>query len=247
MFRFSVLILVRDFHKERHALSRDSRRVVEIHEALRVQQFLRMARTRPRLGRDLVQRQHGLASHRMPHLRGSNLVAASLLITLAATLVSCSSATDASSGAGADPESFSLSPAADTVYQCLRDRGWDVTINWDGGIEANSSQVPSGQQDLYVSDEKECWALIDDRIERMDSEAIADVYKQELATRECLIDHGFDVDPAPSEQQYIDSFHDERWMAYGASTLTTTPIGESEFREVSEKCPQPAWSLGASE
>lgn len=179
-------------------------------------------------------------------MRSSSFVAASLFIALAATLVSCSSGTDTSSGTEAAPESFSLSPVADTVYQCLRDRGWDVTITWDGGIEANSNQVPSGQQDLYASDEKECWGIVEDRIERMDSEAIADVYRQELATRECLIDHGYDVDPAPSEQQYIDSFHSERWMAYGASTLTTTPIGESEFREVSAECPQPAWSLGAS-
>lgn len=158
-------------------------------------------------------------------------------------LSGCTAAQDSRHDIG--HEGHSLSPAADVAYECLKEKGWDVTISWDGGIEASSRRIPDGQRSVYEEDEAACWKIIDDRVAAMGSDAIADVYRQELATRECLIDHDIDVAEPPSEQAYIDSFHGERWTAYGASTLVSTPIDEADWRQLAEQCLQPSWSLGA--
>jgi hypothetical protein len=139
----------------------------------------------------------------------------------------------------------SLSSASNFVYKCLKDKGWDVELTWDGGIEVTSETVPEAQLDLYTSDSDECWGAINDRIVSMQPDEISKVYQAELATRECLIERGVDVGTPPSEQQFIDTFQTQRWSAYGDSTAMATTAGEDEWQAMNEACPQPAWSLGA--
>jgi hypothetical protein len=145
------------------------------------------------------------------------------------------------------PSAHSLSPAADTVYECLTRKGWDVSISWDGGIEASSDDIPDAQLDLFEKDSDECWRIIDERVETMSLEAIEMVFEQELATRSCLINEGVNVDEPPSKQRYLDTFHDDRWMAYGASDIDSVARDSSEWRRIAQACPQPAWALGAEE
>ena len=141
----------------------------------------------------------------------------------------------------------SLSPAADVVYKCLSDKGWEVSISWDGGIEATGDDVPDAQRDLFEADSDECWGVIDERVQAMAPDAISKVYDQELATRDCLIAHGLNVDSPPSRQQYIDTFHGERWMAYSASDVDTIAQDPEAWQKLSEDCPQPSWALGAEQ
>jgi hypothetical protein len=141
---------------------------------------------------------------------------------------------------------LSLSPASNLAYQCLTEKGWDVELTWEGGIEASSKTVPDAQRSQYEADSDECWSVIDDRILNMKPEEIGKVYDSELKTRECLIQRGYDVGTPPSKQEYIDTFQGERWSAYGDSNALGPGTPDDEWRKISEACPQPAWSLGAS-
>lgn len=143
--------------------------------------------------------------------------------------------------------SLSLSAAADEAYRCLADKGWDVTITWDGGVGVDSTSIPDAQYGLYEADSQECWGQIDARITSMSSDQIARVYDLEVATVDCLTTEGFNVDPPPSRQAYIDSFQTNRWSAYATSSASPGTLSESEWRAINESCPQPAWDLGATE
>lgn len=142
-------------------------------------------------------------------------------------------------------EGESLSASGDTIYRCITEKGWDVTLTWDGGIEASSETIPSAQEDLYDVDLAACVAEVDERVLRMTDDEIRAVYLLELAARECLIALGYDVEEPPTEQTYIDRFFADRWTAYGASTVPFSRLSDSEWRTISEQCRQPSWSLGA--
>lgn len=166
------------------------------------------------------------------------MVALALCVSASACSASEPPRSDLADGA------LSLAPAADVVYRCLTDKGWDVTIDWQGGIEVDSESVPVEQYDIFDADSDACWAVIDDRVKSMQPEEISEIYDDELTTRECLIDEGYSIDDPPSEQQYIDTFHGRRWSAYG-NNIPLDTLSDEEWRALNEKCPQPAWSLGA--
>lgn len=157
-------------------------------------------------------------------------------------LAACSPSIPSPTPAPANGES--LSPTVNQVYKCLLDKGWKPILHRDGGIEMNSDLLPDAQLDLYDADSKECWAVIRDRIAQMQPDEIAGVYELELETRACLIEFGLEVDEPPSEQSYIDTFHGQRWTAYGASNVQSVSADDEKWLEVNESCPQPSWSLG---
>lgn len=142
-------------------------------------------------------------------------------------------------------DALSMAPVSNFVYQCLTDKGWDVTLTWDGGIEVSSETIPEAQLSLYDADSDECWSVIDGRVASMQDDEIAGVYLDELATRECLIEQGFEVESPPSEQTFIETFRGSRWSAYGGAELPFGAITEERWRDLNAACPQPAWSLGA--
>lgn len=172
--------------------------------------------------------------------RWGTLATAGLCVCLA--LTGCTSPDEVPSTQGSE-DALSLSPASNVVYKCLTDKGWNPTLTWDGGIQVTSETLPEAQIDLYNADSDECWSKINARIANMQPDEIADVYRSELATRDCLIEHGLEVGTPPSEQQFIDTFQSARWSAYGDSNASVA--GEDEWRTINEACPQPAWSLGA--
>jgi len=145
----------------------------------------------------------------------------------------------------APPNSLSLSPAGDDLYECITEKGWDVTLLWDGGVEASSETIPQEQLDLYRADMAECMAELDQRILAMTEVEIRAAYLAELVTRECLVGLGYDVQEPPSEQTYIDDFFGVRWTAYGESNVSVQALSDSEWRTLNESCPQPSWGFGA--
>lgn len=165
---------------------------------------------------------------------------------VALMLGGCTAAAPSSSVDDAVTDGRSLSPAGNEVYACLTEKGWDVTLTWDGGIETTSESMPASQADQYDADSRACWDMIDERISAMQPADIVKVYQRELATRACLLDHGYEVEEPPSEQQYVDDFFGARWSAYGASNASGRPLPGDDWRTINEACPQPAWSLGTS-
>jgi hypothetical protein len=177
----------------------------------------------------------------------SSVFLAAGVLCASIALSGCSGQNEPGAPTGQTPdEGMSLSSASNLVYECLTDRGWKVTLTWDGGIEAGSATVPDAQLENFNSDSDECWGMVDNRILNMQPEEISQTYAAELETRECLIERGFKVGTPPSEQQYIDTFQSARWSAYADSNGLNAQTSADEWREINEACPQPAWSLGAS-
>ncbi len=135
-----------------------------------------------------------------------------------------------------------MSPVGDMAYLCLRDLGWEVDIDWDGGIIAGSDTIPAAQVDQYFTDEQTCldqaWAVF-----AVDGPEKARLYDAELATRDCLNVEGHDIPEPPSKQVYLDSYDTALWMAW--SYVDVRPMSESNLRELNQRCPQPQWSAGS--
>lgn len=155
-------------------------------------------------------------------------------------LVGCTTA-PTKSARNAD-EASSLSPASDQVYKCLTQRGWNVTLTWDGGIEVSSDTVPTEQREAFDADANDCWAPINERVAMMSPDEIAKVYDSEVRTRTCLIALGYEVGQPPSKQSFVDSFHGLRWSAYADSNVNAAD--DELWHKANVQCPQPAWSLG---
>ncbi|WP_395245558.1 hypothetical protein ACGGZK_07015 [Agromyces sp. MMS24-K17] len=141
-------------------------------------------------------------------------------------------------------EAMSVSPAADQVFKCITEKGWEVSLSWDGGIEASSDSVPQAQYDQYRADSDACWAVVDDKIRNMSPDQIRAAYTQELATRECLTGLGYDVAEPPSEQAFLDDFFIDRWSAYLAAGFGNGSLPDDEWRTVVQSCPQPSGGWG---
>jgi len=165
-------------------------------------------------------------------------VAASLVLSGCATPVGPATQTPL-------PQGQSLSLAGDTLYECIAEKGWPVELLWDGGVLASSETIPNEQWDLYNADADVCRAEVDQRILAMTDDEIRAVYQLELVARDCLIAQGYDVEEPPTEQTYVDRFFGNRWTAYGASSISTAQMPDSEWRTVNEQCHQPSWDLGA--
>jgi len=171
-----------------------------------------------------------------------NLITVCAVVALQLSLTSCSGS-QPDQPTQEDQSALSLSAASDQVYNCLTERGWDVKITWDGGIEASSQSIPAEQESKYSDDSSECWGAIDNAVAAMTPEEIGNVYEQELITRDCLVDQGYTVETPPSKQQFVDSFQSDRWSAYGGSDISPS-ADDDAWRTVNETCRQPAWSLG---
>lgn len=137
-----------------------------------------------------------------------------------------------------------MSPLGDMLYLCLKDRGWEVTIEWDGGVIADSRTIPIEQKPLYEQDTKECFEEMDARLVLDDSEKER-LYNAELATRDCLIELGHEIPGPPTLQTYLDTYEDRPWTAWSYVDLRN--MVESDYRQLNEACPQPQWSAGFAE
>jgi hypothetical protein len=135
-----------------------------------------------------------------------------------------------------------MSVAGDLTYLCLRELGWEVDIDWDGGILADSTKIPMAQLEQYRTDERACleqaWAALE-----VDAHEREELYSKELATRECLISEGHDIPEPPSKQVYLDTYDDGLWMAW--SYVDVRELNEDQYRALNLACPQPQWSAGS--
>ncbi len=149
----------------------------------------------------------------------------------------------ASSSAPSPPDPLSKSPLGDLLYLCLRDHGWDVTIDWDGGVLADSRTIPIEQKPLYEEDADECMAEID-AMQVLDDDEKERLHDAEVRTRECLLDHGHEIPPAPTLQTYVETYNTMLWAAWSYVDLRN--MDEDTYRQLNESCPQPQWSAGVS-
>ncbi|QTX03332.1 hypothetical protein [Agromyces archimandritae] len=144
-----------------------------------------------------------------------------------------------------DLEPTSLSAGAEFLYECLAEFGWGdaVKLEWDG-VEASSETIPDAQYEHFDADRSACMKRLDDRTAAMSPREVAEVYRHELETRECLIKQGYASSTPPSEQEFIDSYFSSPWMAYDDSGIDLARMPQDEWKQLNIACPQPSWALG---
>lgn len=142
---------------------------------------------------------------------------------LAVGLAGCSATMNDSASDGYD--------FARDFSECMGNLGWSVTPNDDGGV---SSAIPPGQKSAYDAARDQCAELIGTYGHAPLTEAeLRTVYRAQLATRDCLLDLGYDVPEPPSEQAFLDL--EGAWSPY-----MDLPSGalDQTFDEVTGACPQ---------
>lgn len=125
---------------------------------------------------------------------------------------------------------------ARTIYECLRDKGWDVTFDpYQGGIE---SSIPQAQMSKYQADDDACSSGLPTQppLSAWTDQDWTKAYDAQVKAAECLTKLGVDEPPVPSRQAFIDSWlNSDAWIAYGA----VGDVNESTLDSYLTKCPQP--------
>jgi hypothetical protein len=128
------------------------------------------------------------------------------------------------------------------IAACLRDKGWDATIEWDGGMSVN---VPSGDRSALQADEYACWGVFGGPpsfapLTEAEIRALYHYWAHDL--RDCLIGMGYTISEPPTEQDFIATYprtegivESGPWSPY--SDLPEN-LGPHSWREVNETCPQ---------
>ncbi|MEZ5086737.1 MAG: hypothetical protein R2722_10955 [Tessaracoccus sp.] len=141
-----------------------------------------------------------------------------------------------------DPDNVTLQDLALLHAECLREKGWEVTLDLELGAY-ESPDLTEEQYGIWAEDRETCEEkyahlldapLVDPNDPRWES-----YYQDQLDTAECLRQQGYEVDPPPSlevwKEHYIAS-SDDLWLAYGA---VSGSVDETEWRALNRVCPQP--------
>lgn len=123
--------------------------------------------------------------------------------------------------------------SAVAMYQCMKDKGWQVTLNADFSM---TGAVPPEQRATHTQDTQACQKTYEavHPPAPMTADRAKKLYALELTTVDCLAREGISQPSEPiTEQQYVDEYLRQgypSWTAYRA----VPDIGAVE-----KKCPQP--------
>ena len=127
------------------------------------------------------------------------------------------------------------------LRECLKAAGWDPVF--DSGVLMGPS-LPKEQAPLYEADQARC-AEETHFFDPMTAEDYRRIYPLEVASHQCLLDHGYESTDPPSEQQFIDD-----WLAGSPDSEPYEAIGRvfhagdiNDFRAATQACPPPSWGF----
>jgi hypothetical protein len=125
---------------------------------------------------------------------------------------------------------------ATTVSACLKERGWDVTIRPDGGIDAT---YPKEQATAYLHDLEGCTneAGFGGDPGRYSDQDLAELYPEFVEASECLAYEGYDMGDPPSSGVFVDTYYTEQqWDPW---TVVQFQVSEERYFELLSICPTP--------
>lgn len=165
-----------------------------------------------------------------------------LLVAAGATILSLSGCTQVTpipetSPPALDFDAGSRPDYATDMISCLTAKGWPVSVGTDGGYRTGT--IPTEQFDLYTSDAESCAAEFgyDELPPALSDEQIRAVFPHSLWEWKCLEDNGYNPDKPPSEQAYIDAYHQTGglWSAYSQFTGS---LSDEDLTALLKACPR---------
>lgn len=125
----------------------------------------------------------------------------------------------------------------------MADAGWQVTRSWQGGIE--SGEIPQEQAEAYnevlaVCSESSGWSRLGDVTGGQKRE----LYEQELANHQCLIDLGIESAEPPTIETYLATYQTvEQYYSFLPGFDSLDP---ESMQEAVAQCPPPTWFMNIS-
>lgn len=118
--------------------------------------------------------------------------------------------------------------------ECLTDKGWDASVDGQGGWGV-VSEVPTDQQPIYDADYESCIKVLGfDDFSVTEDSAIA-TYKNNTRVAECLVEAGYSVPETPTQSSFVaatlEEPNKEIWNPYAL-------IAQDEVWSAVTACPQ---------
>jgi hypothetical protein len=118
----------------------------------------------------------------------------------------------------------------DSVFECLREAGWNANPTFDGGWTVD---VPPEHRPAFRTAQSACEAKVGPMpaVVPLTQEQIIHRYAYLLEMRACLINLGYEISEPPSLKEFVDTWATGPWSPY--LDLPTGPTPETE-----RSCPQ---------
>ena len=142
----------------------------------------------------------------------------------------------ASNPSGEPPSAPDLDSWPGNMQACLEEKGWDVEVSPDGGMNMT---VPTGQEDAYDTDVKACEESFGyDVVPVYSDDQVREIYKKVVATAQCLAEQGHDPGTPPSEQTFVEQVQNGPggWDPY--SDLYPATMDDEEYYAALGECPR---------
>jgi hypothetical protein len=123
-----------------------------------------------------------------------------------------------------------------TWLRCMRDRGWETTVNTDGSFR---TEVPDDQDEVYHADFEDCQQEAGVHLPPLEvtPEYAGAVYDRLLEVAECVRDLGYHVPDPPSRQAFVDAlvaYPIPAWHPYNSAYDAGGPGAQ---QRVEAECP----------
>lgn len=166
-------------------------------------------------------------------------LACSLFVTIAVGTGGCASAPPVPT---VSPAPLTFDDGSEPTFGldmvgCLSELGWPVSTGTDGSYKTGT--IPEDQVESYQTDVDGCLKQFgcDQSPPSLSDQQLRELYPHVLWEWKCLNEAGYNPSSPPSEQAYIDSYHDNggTWSAYSQFTAT---LPEKDITELFEACPR---------
>lgn len=137
---------------------------------------------------------------------------------------------------------------AQQVVACVKDKGFTVHADTQGGVGFQGGKdVPEDQSDLALAAIEDCRNELgqgeNDQVPAT-AEQLAKLYQLNLETKTCLEGKGFTIVEPPSEQTFVETFHNPGpdtppWSPWGLETLKQMPPTQDATDAIRTACPDP--------
>jgi hypothetical protein len=127
------------------------------------------------------------------------------------------------------------------MARCLNEAGWEARVERDTVGYLFTVDGRTQQNPAFLQDEKTCERELgfDKPLPPLTRTQLEGLYKEHLATRECLEGEAYTIEKPPSLDKFVEM--QGRWSAYDSliDDMANGKLNEGEWNRLNRVCPQP--------